>query len=153
MNGPAWPIAELLPQAPPMVLLDRVAEHRETGLTAEVTVRRDDRFFTPGHGIGAQIGIEWMAQACAAFAGWTARRMGLPVKLGFLLGTRGYEADTAWFTEHEVARVAVEQVFEEDGMAVFDCGITVDGVSRAKARLTVYQPADAAAVLGGIGLA
>jgi predicted hotdog family 3-hydroxylacyl-ACP dehydratase len=153
MNEPDRPIAGLLPQAPPMVLLDRVAEHRETGLTAEVTVRRDDRFFTPGHGIGAQIGIEWMAQACAAFAGWTARRMGLPVKLGFLLGTRGYEADRAWFTEHEVARVSVEQVFEEDGMAVFDCGITVDGVSRARARLTVYQPADPAAVLGGIGSA
>jgi predicted hotdog family 3-hydroxylacyl-ACP dehydratase len=135
-----YPIADLLPHAAPMVLLDRVAAWDDDGLTALVTVGVGTRFATPGRGVAAHIGIEWMAQACGAFAGLRAKLTGLPVRVGFLLGTRDFTADRGWFAMGETLAVSVRRVFLEAGMAVFDCRIDADENLCARARLTVFQP-------------
>ena len=83
-------IRSLVPHAGAMLLLDRVVSADADNLLAEVRIRSDS-LFCNGDGVGVWVGIEYMAQAIAAWAGYIARSRGEPVKLGFLLGTRRYE--------------------------------------------------------------
>lgn len=136
------PIAPFLPHAHPMILLDRLLSWDDDSVTAEVTVHRTSRFVDEIHGVPAHIGLEWMAQACAAYSGLQAHADNRPISVGFLLGTRDFVADMAWFAIGETAIVVARKVFREDGMAVFDCAIQVDGIQRARARLSVFQPED-----------
>jgi predicted hotdog family 3-hydroxylacyl-ACP dehydratase len=140
MTACPYPIADLLPHAAPMVLLDHVTAWDNDSLTASVTITPTTRFSTPGKGVAAHIGIEWMAQACGAFAGLQAKTTGHPVQLGFLLGTRDFTAERPWFTTGETLSVSVHRVFLESGMAVFDCRILTNETTCASARLTVFQP-------------
>ncbi|HTC09707.1 MAG TPA: hypothetical protein VK726_13120 [Acetobacteraceae bacterium] len=88
----------------------------------------------------AHIGLEWMAQACGAFAGLRAREAGEPVRLGVLLSTRDFSADRLWFILGGTLLVSVAQVFLDAGMAVFDCRIDAGDETCTCARLTVFQP-------------
>jgi predicted hotdog family 3-hydroxylacyl-ACP dehydratase len=132
-----------------MVLLDAVLAWTETSVTAGLTVHAGTAFFESGRGVAAHIGLEWMAQTCGLFAGLEAKATGQPVRLGFLLGTRRYQAVLPWFTEGSRPVISAGLVFREDGMAVFDCRIDVDGMCAAEARLTLYQPEGGAADLSG----
>jgi predicted hotdog family 3-hydroxylacyl-ACP dehydratase len=138
------PVAELLPHAPPMVLLDQVVGRTDDEVTAQLTVRRDAPFFVTGQGIPGHVGIEYMAQACGVFAGLEARLTGRPVRLGFLLGTRRYQAFVAWLLEGWQLTVTASVVFREGQMGVFDCRIRFGEIDVATAQITVYQPDDAA---------
>src|ERR1051325_2359742 len=62
-------IRSLLPHTGRMVLLDRVIAADADNLCAEVTIRRDSVFFD-GSGVGAWVGIEYMAQTIGAYAGY-----------------------------------------------------------------------------------
>jgi len=134
------PIADLLPHAAPMILLDHVTAWTNDSLTAFVTITSATRFAMPDKGVPAHIGIEWMAQACGAFAGMQAKTSGDPIQLGFLLGTRDFTAVRPWFATGETLTVSARRVFYESGMAVFDCQITTNETICARARLTVFQP-------------
>lgn len=140
-----YPIAELLPHAPPAILLDRVTGWEPSRLEALLVIRRNGSFFTPGRGVPSHVGIEYMAQACGAYAGIEAKTAGLPVRIGFLLGTRGYVSSLRWFAAGSTLTVSVVEVLREGGMAVFDCAIAQDGSQVATARLTLYQSDDALA--------
>jgi predicted hotdog family 3-hydroxylacyl-ACP dehydratase len=130
----------LVPHAGPMVLLDRVVSADEDSLCAEVVIRSDTLFCGPD-GVGAWIGLEYMAQAIGAWAGYKARLRGEPVKLGFLLGTRRYECRRPIFVLGSVLRVHVQRVFQnEDGLASFECFIDNEEGRIASAPVTVFQP-------------
>jgi predicted hotdog family 3-hydroxylacyl-ACP dehydratase len=132
---------DLLPHRPPMVLLDQVVNHSDDAVTAALTIGPQTPFLEAGLGVPAHIGLEWMAQACGAFAGLEAQRANEPVRLGFLLGTRRYQAARAYFTEGERLEIGAKLVFREGGMGVFDCKIIgAGGADLAIAQLTVYQP-------------
>ncbi len=148
-----YAVEQLLPQAPPMVLIDRVVGWHETGLVAALTVREDGLFFQAGRGVAAHVAIEWMAQSCAAFVGLQAKHGGKPVKIGFLLGTRGFAAELSWFRLGDAILVEVTQTFLDVEMAVFDCSVRINGEIAATAALTVYQPRDLNAVLSLQGIA
>jgi predicted hotdog family 3-hydroxylacyl-ACP dehydratase len=137
-------IRSLIPHTGPMVLLDRVVAADEENLCAEVRIRADSLFFD-GSGVGAWVGLEYMAQAIAAYAGFTARLRGEPVKLGFLLGARRYECSRPMFALGSVLHVHVRRVLQsESGLGSFECRIDNDRKQRlATATLTVFQPADA----------
>jgi predicted hotdog family 3-hydroxylacyl-ACP dehydratase len=143
MAGCPYPMADLLPHEPPMVLLDRVTAWDELGLSACVTIGPETRFAEPGAGVPAHVGIEWMAQACGALVGLRATTAGQPVRPGFLLSTRDFAADRAWFVTGELLVVFVHQVFHQGGMAVFDCRIDSNGTTCTRARLTLFQSPDA----------
>jgi predicted hotdog family 3-hydroxylacyl-ACP dehydratase len=142
MAGSSYSPQDLLPHAPPMVLLDRVVDWTETTVTAALTIRPETPFFEPRRGVPSHVGIEWMAQACGLFAGLEAKSTGQPVRLGFLLGTRRYRAERFWFIEGEQPVISARLSFRERGMAVFDCHIAVVGVDAASAQLTLFQPED-----------
>jgi len=143
-----YPPEELLPHAPPMVLLDAVVGWEDDAVSARLTIRPDTLFYEPSLGVPVHVGIEWMAQTCGIFAGLEAKTAQQPVRLGFLLGTRQFKASRRYFVEGERLEVGATLVFREEGMAVFDCRIrTPGGEQLAFARLTLYQPEDASDVL------
>jgi predicted hotdog family 3-hydroxylacyl-ACP dehydratase len=133
-------IRSLIPHAGPMVLLDRVISVDEDSLLAEVCIRSGS-LFCSGGGVGAWVGIEYMAQAIGAWAGYTAQLRGEPVKLGFLLGTRRYECRRPIFLLGSVLRVHVQRLFQnENGLGSFECSIDNEEGRVATATVTVFQP-------------
>ena len=139
-------VRELLPHEPPMVLLDRAVSFDEATLCAEVDVH-EGAMFCEARGIPAWVGIEYMAQAVAAHAGFEARLQDEPPTIGYLLGTRSYQADVAHFPLHARLRITVEALFVEMGLGAFACRIEIDEPV-ARATINVYQPAGG--VLEGI---
>ncbi|MBB3118900.1 ApeP family dehydratase [Pseudoduganella violacea] len=144
----------LVPHAGPMALLDRVLEADEESLCAEVAIRADSLFCADG-GVGSWVGIEYMAQAVAAHAGYLARQRGEAVKPGFLLGSRRYTTTSPLFALGAVLHVRVRQVLRgENGLAAFECSIADGGAAGqevlASATLTVFQPEDVNEFLQGL---
>lgn len=135
-------IRALLPHSGAMALLDRVISADDDALCAEVAIRADS-VFCDGAAVGAWVGIEYMAQAIAAHAGWLAHGRGAPVKVGFLLGARKYESRRAAFSVGGTLRVHVRRALQGDnGLGAFECHIddADTGVTLATATVTVYQP-------------
>ncbi len=141
------PVLELLPHGPELMLLDQVLAKDADGIAVAVAIRPDSLFMVAGHGVPAHAGLEYMAQACGAFAGLEARARGEPVRIAFLLGTRRYRAARPWFAIGERLEVAARLLLRDGPMAVFECRIDAGGAELATAQLTVYQP-DAQAETG-----
>jgi predicted hotdog family 3-hydroxylacyl-ACP dehydratase len=149
------PIAKLVPHTASMLLLDRVVAADAESLEAEVDITAAT-LFADADGVGSWIGVEYMAQAVAAFAGMQAMQHAKqhpdtthrPPKVGFLLGSRRYTASCGHFALGRTLRVHVLRLLQADnGLGSFDCFIA-DGDERiATAALTVFQPPDLATFL------
>ncbi len=140
-------MSELVPHAGRMRLLDAAIEGDEESLRARVEIRADSLFFD-GSGVGAWVGIEYMAQTVAAWAGWRARLEGGEPKIGFLLGSRRYSCARPQFLLGDVLIVEAQRQFQADnGLGHFDCRLSIDGAPVAEASLTVFEPDDAARFL------
>lgn len=140
MTPETYPTRDLLPHAPPMVLIDSLIGYDDTGCRAQVTITPESRFFVDGHGVPSYVGLEYMAQTCGLHVGRRARENGQKVRIGYLLGTRDFHVDTGWFANGAILQIDVVQILEDDPMAVFDCRISCGGQQVATARLNVYQP-------------
>ena len=135
-------IRDLMPHSGPMILLDRLVAADDESLCAEVRVRADSLFFVDG-AIGGWVGLEYMAQAIGAFAGYRSRLRGEPVRIGYLLGTRHYECTQPSFALGSRLRIYVKRVLQsQDGLAAFDCRIDDETGMVASANVTVFQSAD-----------
>ena len=135
-------IRTLVPHSGQMVLLDRAVSADAENLCAEVRIHAGS-MLAGEQGVGAWVGIEYMAQAIAAHAGWLAVQRGDPVRVGFLLGSRKYEASVPYFLPGDVLQVYVHRVLlAENGLGAFECRIDiVDGAANAAtATVTVFQP-------------
>ncbi len=152
MDLKLYPIELLLPHARPMILIDRVVRRAADRVVTEVDIRPGIPFFTPDCGVAAHVALEYMAQSCGAYVGAAALDSGAPVRVGFLLGTRNFASKITWFPPATVLSVTAVLTFQEDEMAVFDCAVTQRDQDVATAQLTVYQPADMAAMLASQGI-
>lgn len=132
-------VADLIPHTGSMVLLDRIIDYDDQGLTAELAVRGDGLLGGDDKAVPAWAGIEYMAQAIAVYAGVMARQAGEPIRLGFLLGTRRYSSNVAAFKVGSTLTIQVKKIMQDDNLGVFDCRILGDGVE-VTANLNVYQP-------------
>lgn len=125
----AWPdaglpdIHGLVPHSGSMLLLERLLHVDAESACAEVRITPESMFAT-ADGVGSWVGIEYMAQTIAAFAGYQAQQAGRAVKIGFLLGTRRYEAMCGHFAPGSVLRIeAVRALQGENGLGAFECTI------------------------------
>lgn len=137
-------IRTLVPHEGTMSLLGRLLAVDEETLCAEVAIG-SDTLFCDGREVGAWVGVEYMAQAVAAHAGYCARQRGEPVKVGFLLGTRRYETRAGAFAAGTVLKVHVRRELQgENGLGAFACRIedAGSGEELAAATITVFQPAN-----------
>lgn len=69
-----WPLAELLPHAGDMILIDKIVSFDDEQIFTRLTVKPDGLFSLPDGSLPAWVGIELMAQSVAAFAGCHARK-------------------------------------------------------------------------------
>jgi len=133
--------ADVVPHSSRMLLLDTVLAADENSLEACARVREDNPFSHDGL-VGAWVGVEYMAQAIAAFEGCRARAHGLGPKVGFLIGSRHYSCTVPAFPVGTQLQVRIVRQFEEGGLGLFDGTLTADGVT-ANASISVYQPDNA----------
>lgn len=135
-------IDELIPHAKPMVLLESVINARELGLTAVVSINSES-LFADARGVPAWVGLEYMGQAIAAFAGLDARRQAAPVRIGFLVSTRRYEPVASYFPNGARLEVAVDALTTNTtGLRVFECAIRDSERLLVSANLNVFMPED-----------
>lgn len=135
-----YTISEIVPHAGRMSLLDRALEGDAENFLAELEIRNDGIFFNNGM-VGGWVGIEYMAQTVAAWAGWRARLRGEEPRVGFLLGSRRYSCKRPQFNQGEILHINVQRVYQSDnGLGQFNCTITIDGEEVAAAALTVFEP-------------
>lgn len=146
-HEPVLDIATVAPHAGAMLLLDRVIDHDDEGIVAELRVPFDGLFHVDG-GVPAYVGIEYMAQAVACWAGCRARGRGEPPPIGFLLGSRRYDCTVPLFASGALLRVeARREILGENGLGVFACRILSEGEELATANVSVFEPPDAQAYL------
>ena len=138
-----WPLAELLPHAGDMILIDQVLAFDEEQIQTRLTVRAGGLFNREDGSLPAWVGVELMAQSVAAYAGCRARVQGNPVALGFLLGTRKFECNVEQFPAGTELHIhALRSLEDDNGMGVFECHLTGPGI-HATARLNVFRPPQA----------
>jgi predicted hotdog family 3-hydroxylacyl-ACP dehydratase len=135
----AIPVGELLKHGPEMTLIDRLVSYDPKQSVAVVEVRPTSVFFDHD-GVPGWVGIEYMAQAVAAHVGFEARQRGEPPTIGFLLGTRAYDARIARFPVGSRLTVLVEPLWYDAEVGAFRCSIVLDDVV-ATAVVSTYQPA------------
>ncbi len=144
MQACPWPVRELITHSGDKVLLDQVLGYDAEKLQAEATVKADSVYLKSGSE-PAWIGLEYMAQAVAAFAGIRARQASGQPRVGMLIGTRRYSVQVANFPVGLRLLIDTQVLLEDDnGLCVFQCAITdqASGSVIAECNLNAYQPND-----------
>ncbi|MGE3538580.1 MAG: 3-hydroxylacyl-ACP dehydratase [Candidatus Tectimicrobiota bacterium] len=142
------PIEQLLPHRPPMILLDRLVQVTAGTSTCEVTIRPESLFLEPS-GMPSFVGLEYMAQAVAAYGGYQAYLAGEPVAVGFLLGTSALQSACQFFDLGQTLWIQVTHVWGDHELMQFHCTITdaASGRPLQEADLNVFKPKDLQAYL------
>jgi predicted hotdog family 3-hydroxylacyl-ACP dehydratase len=139
-------VADLVPHSGTMSLLSRITAYGEDWLEAEVDIHAAS-LFAEADGVPAWVGVEYLAQAIAAYAGLQERRKHAAPKIGFLLGTRRYEVSQPFFATGLTLTIRVQrEMVAENGLHVFHGRLTGEQVE-ASANLNVFQPEDATAFM------
>jgi predicted hotdog family 3-hydroxylacyl-ACP dehydratase len=146
------PLEQLLPYKPPMILIDRMIDATETGSRCEVTIRPQTLFIEP-EGVPAFVGLEYMAQAVAAYVGYKSFLAGEPMAIGFLLGTPLLKTYCQFFDCGQTLQIQVTHVWGNNELMQFHCTIqdTLTGKLLQQADLNVFKPQDLQSYLHGIG--
>lgn len=143
-----YSVAELVPHSGRMSLLSAILDHGDDWLQAEVDICADS-MFADARGVPAWVGLEYMAQAIAAYSGLQERLRGERPKIGFLLGTRKYACNVDHFPIGQKIRVRVNsEMIGSNGLNVFNGELRGEGI-RASAVVNVFQPDDAERFLEG----
>jgi predicted hotdog family 3-hydroxylacyl-ACP dehydratase len=147
MDSGAIDILSVVPHSGRMLLVDALLASDADSVLVSAQVRHDNPFADDA-GVPAWVGIEYMAQAVAAWAGCRALERGERARIGFLLGTRKYECDGAHFPFGAQLRIeARRELFGENGLGMFSCRILEGERELARANLSVFEPPDPAAFL------
>lgn len=141
MNTPIK-VEEVVPHKPPMSLLRHVIRYDSDSTVCDIRIERNTLFLEAGR-VDSWIGLEYMAQAVAAYAGMGSRKQGKPPDIGFWLGTRRADFFTNGYCLGQTLHVTARHVWGEGELFSFDCSITdaANGRCLAKAQLNVFRPA------------
>jgi predicted hotdog family 3-hydroxylacyl-ACP dehydratase len=137
---PPHPMDAWVPHRGAMSLLDAVEQCDELAIVARVRVPAAGPF-NGTDGVPAWVGIEYMAQTVAAWSGARARAGGGSPRIGYLLGSRRYEAAVPAFAAGAELTVCAQcELTGDNGLGMFDCRIEQDGRVLATGRLSVFEP-------------
>jgi len=133
-------VTDLILHRGPAVLLEHILEVSPTRCIASVQIEPGAWYLQADGSAPAWVGLEWMAQAAAAFSGHRHREAGREPRLGFLLGTRSYEALVPAFPVGLELEVEAEVLFLDDaGPGAFTCEVRYNGETLARARLKAIE--------------
>ena len=145
--GFAYTPAQVLPHSGDMRLIDAILGYDAESVRCRVRVRRDSPF-CEADGVPAWVGVEYMAQAMGVYSGIELLQRGEQPRIGFLIGTRRYDAAVPVFpfgTDLEItARVVL---WDEDNLFAFDCAISEGGRKLAWGEVKAFRPLDVQAYL------
>lgn len=133
------PLAELLPHAGPMRLLERVESHDGERTVCRVLPASSTLFQDAAGEVPAWVAIEYMAQCAAAHGGLVARARGEAPRPGLFVGSRRLVFRCAGFAPDVALTVTARQAGgRADGFA-FDCTVEdpAGGPPLAEGRLNV----------------
>jgi predicted hotdog family 3-hydroxylacyl-ACP dehydratase len=126
-----------------MILLDRMVDATERGSTCEITIGPQTLFLEPT-GVPAFVGLEYMAQAVAAYGGYRSYLAGEAVAVGFLLGTPQLKTSCQFFDVGQTLHIQVTHVWGDHELMQFHCAIhdASTGKLLQQAELNVFKPKD-----------
>ena len=131
-------VESVVPQAEPMVLLDRIVNRSKDLVACEVDVHVGAPFETDGR-VENLVSVEWMAQAIAVYVGLIDRDRGLEPQIGYLIGIRKAEFHVDFFDAGQTLQIVARRIWGNVSLSSFDCE-TWDGENRlALARISVYR--------------
>ena len=135
------PAIDVVPHKGAMSLLRNVLAHDDQSTLCDVQIDKKT-LFLDGRGVPSWVGLEYMAQAVAAHAGMTARRMNKAPEIGFWLGTRKAEFFTDVYRLGQTLHVVARHVWGEGHLFSFECFITdaSNGRQLAEAQINVFRP-------------
>ena len=137
---PYPPIAQLLPHAAPMILLDRLVAHDSTHAVCEVTVR-EGMPFVQDHRVATLVSLEYMAQTVAAFAGYNGYLKGGEAPMGFLIGCRQMRSHLPYIAAGTTLTIKARHIWGDTTLGTFECTAALaDGTLVAATTLNVLQP-------------
>jgi len=154
-------LTDLVPHRPPMLLLDRLIAWDDEKVLCEVRIDRTSPFLERAQGparegsdelVPAVVGIEYMAQTVAVFAGLRARASGGEPRIGFLIGCRELLLSAEGFRVGDVLVVEARHVWGETEVGSFACKVARHDEVLVSGTLTVYQgplPSSAGASVNG----
>ena len=141
-------VERMVPHRGGMLWIERVL-HWDAQTAVVEAVLRDDHLFAEGDALPAWLGIEYMAQCIAAWAGGRALARGEAVKPGFLLGTRRYACTRPTLAIGLRLRIEARcELMGDNGLGLFACRILDGDEEIATANVSVFEPPDADAYLG-----
>ncbi len=133
-------LRDLLLHRPPALLLDRILEVSADRCVALARVEAGAWYLQADGSAPAWLGLEWMAQAASALSGHRHRLAGRAPRIGFLLGTRSYEAEVPSFPVGSELEVVAEVFFlDEGGASAFSCEVRHSGGTLVRARLKAIE--------------
>ena len=135
-------ILELIPHRPPMLLINRLISVGAKQSSALVIVDCETPFYQKRLGIPSWIGLEYMGQTAALIAGFQVREGLIDSHLGFLLGSRYYQAEIEYFqVGRELVVNCIEVALVGESLATFDCTICYNDTKQqiAQASLSVFR--------------
>ncbi len=142
LTCPITNIAPLIPHSGEMILLDRVIEFSAEHLIAETEVRSQNILLKKGR-LDSFAGAEILAQGIGAWAGCKCVRAGIPIGLGYWLGSRKLNVHQQYIDVGTKLKVCIKMSIEDaTGFGVFDCQlinqttnqVIIDGI------LNVFTP-------------
>ena len=141
-----------MPHAGPMALLDEVVRFAGETIVCRTRACAERALGEkPDAAVPAWVAIEYAAQAVAAYAGMEARARGEPVRVGFLLGTRGLDLRRGELAAAEPIEVIARRAWWGGVMGVFECAVNslADGSVVVEGNLNVYLPKNVETVYYG----
>lgn len=133
-------LERLIPHRGPMLLLNRILYTGMDKATCEVVIEEQSLFCVQG-AVPAWVGIEYMAQTIATYAGAIDLANGeKEPSIGFLLGCRNYKVEVPEFTVGQHLIIEAFPVFIDDAMGNFKATISIDGRLVAETTMNTYKP-------------
>ena len=139
---------DLLPQRPPMLLIDSIDDYGEDWLCASVVIRPESVFFQAPLGIPAYVGLEYMAQTAAAHGALDLVQRGAAPSICLLIGCREYRCTVGHFPCAAILRIEARLLLRDaQDFAAYDCTITWNSNVLARSTLKAVRPQDIAIVV------
>jgi predicted hotdog family 3-hydroxylacyl-ACP dehydratase len=139
MSTPSYPaIADLIPHAGAMVLLDSLSEWQKGYARCSASIREHAPFVVHGS-VSAEVTIEYMAQAVAACLGYEAITGGGGVRVGMIIACKRFEAHADKLHVGDQLEVEARCIQGNESLSHFDCKLTRAGKLFSEAVLTLYH--------------
>jgi predicted hotdog family 3-hydroxylacyl-ACP dehydratase len=148
--GVSYRVEDLVPHRGTMSLLESIDAYGPDWLRASLTVSRESAF-AGELGMPGWVGIEYMAQAAAAFGAIEQVQRGETPAIGLLIGSRYYRCMQEYIpfgTRLTVlAKIALR---DEADFAAYECSLHEGERLLADCTLKAYRPRDLGALLPGV---